>query len=74
MTTTDTPQQRDQHATATALLKQRDRDALRDRFAAAIVTGELSHGWNNPIIEATSFAKFCYDLADAMIAERDRRS
>lgn len=49
--------------------------SLRDYFAAATLTGfmETYHAPDAPDTpeRRTSLAKLCYDVADAMIAERD---
>ena len=45
--------------------------SLRDYFAAAALTG--MHGWfgNTPIVNEVA-ASWAYEIADAMIAERDK--
>lgn len=45
---------------------------LRDQFAMAALTGALASG----IVEARArehLARACYELADAMLAERERK-
>jgi hypothetical protein len=40
---------------------------LRDYFAAAVVTGAASHDFRTD----DDFARYAYELADALVAERD---
>jgi hypothetical protein len=49
--------------------KQAERERLRDTFAAAALTGLLSNDYFSLGDEA---AKRCYDIADAMLRERER--
>jgi len=43
---------------------------LRDYFAAAVVIGGIAHPRSNT--DAIAHAQFAYEVADAMLAERDK--
>ena len=46
---------------------------VREYFAGQALIGELaSGGWDNTSNPEKPLAEWCYKLADAMIAERDR--
>jgi len=47
---------------------------LRDYFAAAALTGISKEIMNPKLHTTTIFAKQAYDLADAMLSERDKKS
>lgn len=50
-----------------------DRQALRDDFAKAAMQGVLSNGWMNLSVSNEQLAKEAYDIASAMMQERERR-
>jgi hypothetical protein len=45
--------------------------SLRDYFAAKAMQGFCAHGGSGPITQQ-ALAEFAYQLADAMLAERER--
>lgn len=46
---------------------------LRDSFAMAALMGILANTKKQPKSSASSYARFSYEVADAMITERDRK-
>lgn len=45
--------------------------SLQDWFAGQVLVGEMIQGGN---VLPPGMAKHCYDMADAMLAERNRRN
>lgn len=66
-------------ATMLENLEDLERRNLRDQFAMAVLTGSLSAApnWakinNNAGVTAYDMAKFCYEQADAMLAQRNKK-
>ncbi len=63
------------HLTDESWLRRREesrRRGLRDKFAMAAEIGILAGGWdNNKTMDEV--ASLCYEQADAMLAERDKK-
>lgn len=47
---------------------------LRDQFAAAALQGLLAGEGRHPLASVADDARTCYDYADALLAERERRT
>lgn len=52
--------------------KPQDGMTLRDYFAAKAVQGFCAHGGSGPITQQ-ALAEFAYQLANAMLAEREKK-
>jgi hypothetical protein len=50
-----------------------ERDELRDSFARAALTGFVAHVATRSDLEEKAYARRAYAIADAMMAERERR-
>lgn len=56
-----------------ALEKEKERQRLRDQFAAAALTGLLASDQYDRLVTAADYADAAYEMADAMLAAREAK-
>lgn len=58
---------------AESIEKEPSEQALLDDFAKAAMQGMISNNWSNLSVSDEAIAKEAYDIATAMMQERERR-